>query len=611
MTGVFASGLLAMLAITYLTLNGRAESIVRDRLSHAVRELAGTAETALTERANSLRAIARDPLVVSALTNPSPERSAAAGSALNTLLTSSSTLPVELRDPSGRVVASAGTALPDSPRTSPPSANTTGDSAIFSPIRPYQGGFVFWIYAPVESNGTRVGWLAQARRVSGRKDAEHFVREMLREDVHFNLANADGTFWAAAPGTPVEAPSRRTVSKRGVLYDRDGQLLMAEETQVRGTPWIMALEIPSASVYARPLRTIRLLAWLSLGLLVFGAAALWLLSRRITAPISALTAAAEAVAQNPDDHSVSPARGNEIDRLFRAFDEMTRRITAANIELEKRVQQSSTVAAELAKTNEQLRAAIDEADRATRAKGDFLAMMSHELRTPLNAIGGYADLIDLGVHGPITEAQHTALKRLGKSKSHLLALIDQVLTFARMNAGHGHYSIEDVSVERLLTSLEPLVAPQMEQRRITFRNISCDPSLAVRADPEALRQALLNLLGNAIKFTPEGGKIDVACDVSQTHVRLHVCDSGVGITRDRLDVIFEPFVQGERALSKPTEGVGLGLAITRDLVKGMGGTIRVASEPGRGSTFTVVLPLARKATNGAQDRESSSVEATV
>lgn len=611
MTGVFASGVLAMLAFTYLTLSRRAESIVRDRLSHAVRELAGTAETALADRANALRAVAHDSRIAAALADPTQERINAAHTALGGLLSAGSILPAELRDASGRVVASAGPSIPDSLRTAPPSLGQIKDSARFSAIRPYQGGLIFWIYSPVISGSTHVGWVAQARRVSGRKDAEHFVREMLREDVHFNLANADGSLWAAAPGNPIRAPERRQLSKRGVVYDRGGSAIMAEETRVRGTPWIMVLEIPRASVYGRPLRTIRLLAWLCLGLLVIGAAALWLLSRRITGPLSALTVAAESVARTPRDSSVAAEKGNEIARLSAAFDEMTRRVTTAQLELEKRVAQSDKTARELVQTNEQLRAAIDEADRATRAKGDFLAMMSHELRTPLNAIGGYADLIDMGIHGPLTDAQRAALKRLGKSKSHLLALIDQILSFARMNAGHIHYSIEDVSLFQLLTSLEPLITPQMQQRRITFETSACDPSTVVRADPEKLRQVLLNLLGNAIKFSHEGGSVSVECSADETNARVHVRDSGIGIASDRLAVIFEPFVQGERALSRPTEGVGLGLAIARDLARGMGGEIVVQSEKGRGSTFTVVLPLARKPRGPVAADVGPTAEATV
>jgi signal transduction histidine kinase len=576
-----------------------------------VRELAGTAETALADRATALRGVAHDPRLAEALTDRTGERITAARTALGSLVLASSTLPAELRDASGRIVASVGPSIPDSIRTAPPVLEGITDSALFSAIRPYQGAMIFWIYAPVISGSRRVGWVAQARRVSGRKDAEHFVREMLREDVHFNLANVDGSVWAAAPGNPISAPERRQLSRRGVVYDRGGDAIMAEETRIRGTPWMMVLEIPSGSVYARPLRTIRLLAWLCLGLLVIGAAALWLLSKRITRPLSALTAAAESVARQPRDSTVHAESGNEIARLSAAFDEMTRRVTTAQHELEKRVAESDKVARELVQTNEQLRAAIDEADRATRAKGDFLAMMSHELRTPLNAIGGYADLIDMGIHGPLTDAQRAALKRLGKSKSHLLALIDQILSFARMNAGHIHYSIEDVSLLQLLTSLEPLITPQMHQRGITFEAAACDSSIVVRADPEKLRQVVLNLLANAIKFSHDGGRICVECSADDTHARVHVRDSGIGIASERLAVIFEPFVQGERALSRPTEGVGLGLAIARDLARGMGGEIVVQSEKGHGSTFTVVLPLARKPRDAVATEVGPKAEATV
>ncbi len=594
MTAVFASGLLAMLAITYFTLIGRAETVVRDRLSHAVRELANTAEMALAERTKAVRAVAHDPRVTAALADRAPGRVNAARTALDSLLSPSSVLPAELWDESGRVVTSAGPSIPDSVRPTPASLADGKDTALFTPIRRYQDGFIFWVYAPVRSRGSPAGWVALARRVSGRKDAEHSVREMLREDVRLNLANLDGSVWAAAPGTPTDRPVRRTAGNRGVLYDRGmGGSYLAEETRVRGTPWMMVLEIPIASVVARPMLTIRLLAWLCLGLIVIGAAAVWLLSRTITRPLSALTAVAESVAGGTQGRAVAREPRDEIGRLSAAFEEMTRRVATAQRELEERVSQSDAAAKELALTNEQLRAAIDEADRATRAKGDFLAMMSHELRTPLNAIGGYADLIDMGIHGPVTAAQHEALKRLGRSKAHLLALIDHVLDFARMSAGHVHYSIEDVNLNQMILSLEPLVEPQLRQRDLTFGYRTCDQSIVVRADPEKLRQVLINLLSNAIKFTPEGGSVSVDCDADDAKARVNVTDTGIGIGTERLKMIFEPFVQGERALSRPTEGVGLGLAISRDLAVGMSGEITVESELGIGSTFTVVLPVSR------------------
>jgi signal transduction histidine kinase len=305
-----------------------------------------------------------------------------------------------------------------------------------SPLSKVGNQVRFWVFAPVIVDGNRAGWIAQARKVSGARNAERFVSEMLREEVKLNLRNADGSVWATAPGSPISAPDRRRITDAGILFDRAGVgEVVAEETPVAGAPWVMVLESPRAWILARPKPTIKLLATLCLALIIVGAGVSWWLSRRITKPLATLTDAAETVALGTYDKPLAMERRDEIGRLAASFDEMARRVRVAQRELEKRAADSDAAAAEVAKTNEQLRAAMQEVERATRAKGDFLAMMSHELRTPLNAIGGYAELIDMGIHGPVTDAQREALARLGRNKAHLLALIDHVLNFGRITAG--------------------------------------------------------------------------------------------------------------------------------------------------------------------------------
>ncbi|HEX5580226.1 MAG TPA: ATP-binding protein [Gemmatimonadaceae bacterium] len=243
-------------------------------------------------------------------------------------------------------------------------------------------------------------------------------------------------------------------------------------------------------------------------------------------------------------------------------------------------------------------AARSEAEAASRAKGEFLAVMSHELRTPLNAIAGYAELLELGIRGPVTEAQRADLARIQQSQRHLLGLINQVLNYTRVDAGAVRYDLTDVPVAEALAAAEALVLPQARARGLTLLRGDCPPELAVRADRDKLQQILLNLLTNAVKFTDAPGEVRVTCATEPVaterveRVTISVADTGIGIAADKLAGVFEPFVQVDQRLTRPHEGVGLGLAISRDLARGMGGDLSVESTPGVGSTFTLALPRA-------------------
>ena len=243
------------------------------------------------------------------------------------------------------------------------------------------------------------------------------------------------------------------------------------------------------------------------------------------------------------------------------------------------------------------REARREAEEANRAKSDFLAMMSHELRTPLNAIGGYADLMTLGIRGPVTPEQQADLARIQASQRHLLGLINEVLNYAKLETGTVHYDLADVDVCTALAAAEALVAPQADLKRLTLSVAGCppapgQPAIAVRADAEKLRQILVNLLSNAIKFTPAGGRVSLDWGASAGSVHVSVCDTGIGIPVEHLDRIFDPFVQVRSDLTRTAEGTGLGLAISRDLARGMSGELVAASVPGEGSVFTLTLPRA-------------------
>jgi signal transduction histidine kinase len=264
----------------------------------------------------------------------------------------------------------------------------------------------------------------------------------------------------------------------------------------------------------------------------------------------------------------------------------------ARREVERLLEESERQRAEADMARREAEAAREEAEMANRAKADFLASMSHELRTPLNAIGGYVDLLDMGIHGPVTEQQRVALHRVKHSQQHLLTLINDVLAFAKVEAGRIEVDVRILAASEQLFSVESLVAPLAEEKGIAFSIKDCDRTLCLSADEERLRQILLNLVGNAIKFTPTGGWVLLTCESSAHWVDICVRDNGPGIAPEKQQSIFDPFVQVDRKLSNPRGGVGLGLAISRDLARAMGGELSVQSEFGTGSSFTLRLPRA-------------------
>jgi signal transduction histidine kinase len=216
--------------------------------------------------------------------------------------------------------------------------------------------------------------------------------------------------------------------------------------------------------------------------------------------------------------------------------------------------------------------------------------MSHELRTPLNAIAGYAELMEIGIRGPVTPQQREDLRRIQASQQHLLGLINQVLNYAKLEAGTVQYDIADVPIDEVVSAAAGLIAPQAGAKGLTLRLPTRRSTVAVRADADKVRQIMVNLLSNAVKYTNRGGEIAIASRKTGEHVRVSVRDTGLGVPADKLNMIFEPFVQVGRALNRPGEGTGLGLAISRDLARWMGGDLTVESKVGVGSTFTLTLP---------------------
>jgi PAS domain S-box-containing protein len=233
---------------------------------------------------------------------------------------------------------------------------------------------------------------------------------------------------------------------------------------------------------------------------------------------------------------------------------------------------------------------VTASETANVAKSTFLTAMSHELRTPLNAIGGYTELLTLGLGGPTTPEQLDYLERIRRSQQHLLGIISDLLNFSRIEAGTLTYDIRSLSLKQVIGGVVPLIEPQAEAKGIALRTDTTSHDCLVLGDRAKVDQILLNLLSNAIKFTESRGTVTVQCKESGSTASIEVIDTGAGIPPDKLDAIFEPFVQLGRSLSSAHEGTGLGLAISRELARAMSGNLSVSSKVGKGSTFTLTLP---------------------
>jgi signal transduction histidine kinase len=299
--------------------------------------------------------------------------------------------------------------------------------------------------------------------------------------------------------------------------------------------------------------------------------------------------------------AVSLSRQREVAAArLSALEESNHLLQAQARLLEHQTREARELAHELALTNEELRTAMSEArkawqaaDAANRAKAEFLAVMSHELRTPLNSIGGYVDLLEMELRGPLTESQRSDLQRIKRGQEHLLRIINDILNFTRLEATEVKYDLIDVPVRALLADLDAVVSSLAAAKDVEYHCDVPPHGVFTRTDPDKLRQILINLLSNAVKFTPAGGRIKISCAASENTVSISVEDTGPGIPSDKVDAVFEPFVQLDRGLTRTTEGTGLGLAISRGLARGMGAEITLTTEVGKGSTFTLMLPLVR------------------
>jgi signal transduction histidine kinase len=243
---------------------------------------------------------------------------------------------------------------------------------------------------------------------------------------------------------------------------------------------------------------------------------------------------------------------------------------------------------------EELRDAVNTAEAANKAKADFLAAMSHELRTPLGAISGYADLLRDEMFGPVVPAQREPLERITIVSKHLLGIVEEILVYARVEAGRELVHLKETDSATLLRDAVLGIRPLALKKNLQLDLALPDATIPMTTDVRKVGQALYNLLGNAIKFTESGG-VTASVRAAETEegapaVEFVVTDTGCGIPPEHLDRVFEPFEQGETGHARKHEGTGLGLAVSRQLARLLGGEITASSVVGKGSTFTLILP---------------------
>jgi len=346
----------------------------------------------------------------------------------------------------------------------------------------------------------------------------------------------------------------------------------AVQSVIPSTPWLIVLYQSERSILQKPHDFLRGLLLAGLFVLALATVAAWFLGRLVTRPLREVTSAASDLALGDYTRRVDVhGGGREVAQLATMFNAMAAATGDAH--------------AVLAERNAELQ-------RANAAKAQFLAMMSHELRTPLNAIGGFTELMELGLRGPVTPEQVEDLGRIRRNKDLLVSIITDILDFSRTDAGALTIEMEPVAIAPLITDVVDAVRTQMAAKGVELEADDVPPDAVVRGDRKKILQVLLNLLSNAMKFTEPGGEVGIDTVVDEGTVRIDVRDTGSGISAAQLETIFEPFVQVDASLTRRTGGTGLGLAIARQLTRAMGGTVTVRSQLGAGSTFSLTLPRA-------------------
>lgn len=428
----------------------------------------------------------------------------------------------------------------------------------------------YWTAVPVPETAAPA-FLAQLRRVTS---TPSILQDLAGPDAALYLVNAEAERWFAL-GSPPTAPvvEMRRNGER-LSYTRAGRSYMARSRAVPGTPWHVIMELPDDVAFSRAHLFVRRVIGFGMVLAMVGAATAVLAVRRVLRPMAELGEAARGIASGEYGRRVPVHDGDEIGDLADAFNAMASQVELAISE---------------AKHSQ------GKADEASRAKSAFLATVSHELRTPINAVVGYTELLEMGVAGELSQQQQQYIQRIRTSSEHLTRLVDEILDIGRIEAGQLRIAPRLCSAQDHMRVARDVILPQARVRRVKVELGASDVSFI--GDPQRVEQILVNLLSNAVKFSDAGATVSSTCTVADgpggsRMCRFDVVDRGCGVPAEMHESIFEPFVQVDDSYTRNHGGAGLGLSISRELARLMGGQITLCSTAGRGSTFTLWLPLA-------------------
>jgi signal transduction histidine kinase len=589
-SAVAIGGMIAAIVFAYVEVRGTARAAMDTRLRSLSVELTDLIQTGLDTRRTTEDRIAGSARVIATLRGATPDSSALAQELGQLRTNADRDLPVLLIGADDRTLFTMG----NSPEGVDPAPDPPLDSVrAYGGFRQVAGDVLYWTSIPVsDSRGELLGWIAQ-RRLVGNPQTRDVIQTLIGSGISLSLGQPPDSVWVDFGGViNPSAPAEVTLGEPFVFEAPDGTEVLAFAGSLPPTPWVLMLQTPVRQVMTRPRAFLgRTLAMGSVLVLLMMALS-WRATRGLTGRLEDMAAAADHLAAGEYGHRVRPDGNDELARLARSFNSMAEQVARSDEALRLRLDEERRLVAKLERARE-------DAELANRAKSEFLATMSHEIRTPINAVLGYTQLLEQGIPDPPTEKQRAYLHRIERSSELLMTLVNDVLDFARIESGRLPLDLGvGSSAEAVLTAAAAL-EPSAKRKGLTLTT-SCDRAHAFWGDQQRVQQILLNLLSNAVKFTPRGGAIRVGCSLDHggppgslhqpgTWVRIDVEDTGIGIDRDQVELIFEPFEQGTKGFEREHGGVGLGLAISRRLASLMSGAITVQSERGKGSRFTLWL----------------------